>query len=440
MSDAHPTRRRFLVAAGSAAAFLAMPGRALAGDDDDPPAMKMDAGGDDGSAMDHADHAGHGSKMKMEMDPLADRFPRRVDGAPISPPPATVGRQMGRVVTLGQPALGYELDGKVKVFTLVAQPVELTITAGTTEGARERLVIPPEWQRFGPRPTVPKECLTWGYNGMCPGPTIEATEGDRVRVVLRNELPEPTSIHWHGLELPFSEDGASGYHAFEARRPLLPGQTEEYEFDLIQSGTLLYHTGFNVMKQEGMGLGGFFIIHPRDEARKPDHDFAFLLQQWTFAPGNPNPNINAMEPSFATFNGKTAPDVDMMRVAQGDRVRIRIGNLSLLPHPIHIHGHVFTVVGTTGGPSPESARWREVTVNVAPGQTRDIELVAWNPGTWRMHCHVLHHLMNQMPDMPMGIAPAEGMFTHLHVEPKDAGYDPRRRDASWTYPREEERH
>ena len=345
---------------------------------------------------------------------------------------------MGRVVTPGIPPLGYRMDGNVKVFELIAQPVEVVITEQNSDEHSHAPTIPEGHQGFQPRVSQSKTMFAWGYNGNCPGPTLEATEGDRVRIILRNELPEPTSIHWHGFELPFSQDGASGYHSFEARRPVLPGKTEVYEFDLIQSGTLLYHTGFNVMKQEALGLGGAFVIHPRRRERNIDQDFALVLQQWTFQPGNPNPNINAMDPSFATFNGKTAPSSPQLVVQQGDRVRIRFANLSLLYHPIHIHGHVFEIVGTTGGPIPAGARWRDVTVTIGPGETRDIELVAWNPGTWRMHCHVLRHIMNQMPDEPMGIAPHEGMFTHLKVIPHARGYDPRSLKAPWEYPPKQE--
>ena len=379
---------------------------------------------------------GHETQHRMHMDPLVDRFPRRNPDISPSVPPRLTGHQMGRVLTPSVPALGYHLDGKVKVFELIAQPVETDIVEQASVAHTHHLNAPQGYERFQPRPSQPKTMLAWGYNGSCPGPTLEATEGDRVRIVLRNELPEPTSIHWHGFELPFSQDGASGYHPFEARRPVLPGQTEVYEFDLIQSGTLMYHTGFNVMKQEALGLGGMFVVHPRRPERGIDQDFALLIQQWTFQPGNPNPDINAMEPSFATFNGKTAPTFPDLEVNQGDRVRLRFANLSLMFHPIHLHGYVFEVVGTTGGPLSRSARWKDVTVTIGPGETRDIELVAWNPGAWRMHCHVLHHIMNQMPNQPMGIAPHEGMFTHLKVNPQDPDYDPRSPEAPWTYPQE----
>lgn len=357
-----------------------------------------------------------------------DNFPRIEPGRVYSPPPSTMGEQMGRVQSLNLPALGYEMDGDVKVFRLTAQPVRVPLTRGMKLDA---LNIPTGYERFKPRPSYPKDMVAWGYNGGTPGPTIEATEGDLVRIIVRNELPEPTSVHWHGVLLPFAQDGAAGYAPFQAHLPILPGEERAYEFQLIQHGTCMYHAGFNPMKQEGMGLGGMFVIHPRDEKDPPDHDFSVLLQQYDLVAGSENPNITSMEAKFATMNGRTAPDIEWMRVKQGDRVRIRLGNLSLMTHPIHLHGYTFKLVGSTGAPIPPSAQYEDVTVAIAPGQVRDIELVAWNPGTWRFHCHILHHIMNAMTDLPMGIAPAEGMFTHLHVEPKQANYDARSADAPW---------
>lgn len=377
------------------------------------------------------------SNTSSGMDLTQDQFPRIEAGREYSPP-SLMGKQMGTVNTLSQPPLGYEMDGDVKVFKLIAQPVRVPITKGTTEAERANLRIQGPYKKFSSRPTYPKDMIAWGYNGICPGPTLEAIEGDRVRIILKNETPEPTSIHWHGFELPYAQDGAAGYHRFNAHLPVLPGDTREYEFTLYQSGTLLYHTGFNVMKQDGLGLSGLFVIHPKNPPHKIDKDFAILLQTWNFSPGNPNPDITNMDVSFATFNGKTAPDIEMMNVNQGERVRIRIGNLSLSPHPIHLHGYTFNIVGTTGGPIKESAQWPEATVNVPPGTTRDIEFIAWNPGTWRFHCHVLHHIMNAMTDMPMGIAPDEGMFTHLNVIPKEPNYDPKDPNSPWQPPTTEE--
>ncbi|MEC4680462.1 MAG: multicopper oxidase domain-containing protein, partial [Nitrospirota bacterium] len=175
------------------------------------------------------------------------------------------------------------------------------------------------------------------------------------------------------------------------------------------------------------GLGGLVVIHPKDEKNKPDREFAIMLQEWTFSPGNPNPNLASMDFNWFTFNGKSAPSIDIMRIKQGQRVRIRLGNLSMQSHPIHIHGYAWKVVGTEGGPIPESAQWLGATINVPPGTTRDVEFVAWNPGIWRFHCHKLHHIMNAMADRPMGIMPHGGMFTLVHVEPKDP-------NTKWTHP------
>ncbi|MBW2148082.1 MAG: copper oxidase [Deltaproteobacteria bacterium] len=332
---------------------------------------------------------------------------------PISPPPPLTGRQMGRVHTLNVPPLGYEMDGDVKVFTLIAQPVKRLLTDGRMPD--DSLIK--AWNRFTggmQHMNQPKEVKLWGYNGSVPGPTIEAVEGDRIRVILKNELPEPTSIHWHGLEVPNEMDGAGGV----TQPPTPPGGTFVYEFTLHQVGTYMYHTGFNMMKQDGMGLGGFVVIHPRRPARRIDKDFAIMLQAFAIQPGNDRPNLVTMDFNWFTFNAKVAPDVEVMTVRQGDRVRIRLANLTMSSHPIHIHGHTWKVVGTEGGPIPEAAQWPGSTVNVPPGTTRDVEFVAFNPGVWRFHCHKLHHIINAHADIPMGIMPHGGMFTFFHVIPR----------------------
>jgi FtsP/CotA-like multicopper oxidase with cupredoxin domain len=321
---------------------------------------------------------------------------------------------MGQVHTLNVPPLGYKREGNVKVFTLIAQPVKRVFTEGRM----------PEWPfidasaRFtgGMHHAVhPKVVKLWGYNRSMPGPTIEAVEGDRVRVLLKNELPEPTSIHWHGLEVPNEMDGAGGV----TQPPVPPGSTFVYEFTLHQVGTYMYHTGFNMMKQDGMGLGGFFVIHPKKPKHRIDKDVAIMLQAFALLPGNDRPNLVTMDFNWFTFNGKVAPDIEVMTVREGSRVRIRFGNLTMSSHPIHVHGHTWKVVGTEGGPIPDSAQWPGNTINVPPGTTRDVEFIASNPGVWRMHCHKLHHIINAHADIPMGIMPHGGMFTFLHVIPKN---------------------
>lgn len=365
------------------------------------------------TAAKHQHHQQHQQRTQQQL---------RIDNRrQYSPPPELMGKQMGVVNTLGAPPIGYRLDGDVKVFELIAQPVEHRFTDGHPTNQH----IIPMLNRFHGMPHHPHahSGLVWGYNGHSPGPTIEVNEGDRMRVIFKNELPEPSSIHWHGLEVPNAQDGAGGH-----TEPVTqPGETHIYEFTLYQSGTFLYHTGFNVMKQDALGLSGLVVVHPKNETNKPDKEFAILLQEWRFEPGNPNPNIASMDFNWFTFNGKAAPSIPAMKVKQGERVRIRIGNLSMQSHPIHIHGYTWNVVGTEGGPIPESAQWPGATVNVPPGTTRDVEFIAWNPGLWRFHCHRLHHIMNAMAEMPMGVHPHGGMFTFLQVEPRDP-------KASWQHP------
>lgn len=350
--------------------------------------------------------------------------PRIEEGKDYASPPTLMGTQMGRVHTINVPPLGYELDGAIKVFTLIAQPFMHEFTDGQP---MDQSIIPIMNRFSGEMASqmihTSQKGLVWGYNGSVPGPTLEVTEGDRIRVILINELPEPTSIHWHGLEIPNRQDGAGGV----TEPPTPPGGTHVYEFTLYQHGTFMYHTGFNVMKQDALGLGGLLVVHPKNPRSQPNKEFAIMLQEWTFAPGNPNPNISSMDFNWFTFNGKAAPSIDSLRLQQGERVRIRFGNLSMQSHPIHIHGYSWRVVGTEGGPIPESAQWRGSTINVPPGTTRDVEFIAWNPGIWRMHCHRLHHVMNAMADAPMGIMPHGGMFTLVHVKPTDP-------DAEWHHP------
>jgi len=348
----------------------------------------------------------------------------------ISPPPPLMGRQMGRVHTPNVLPLGYEIDGNVKVFTLIVQPVEKYIHDG----------IPSEnslWYKFHekkgmspdmfPAMFLSKKIKGWGFNGSIPGPTIEVFEGDRVRINVKNEIPEPTSIHWHGIELPNEMDGVGGL----TQPPIMPGKTFVYEFTLYQNGTFFYHSAFNEMKQVGMGLGGAFVIHPKKEKSKIDKDFVIVMNEWKLLPGNENPDVTSTNPDWFTFNGKAAPSTEILEVNQGDRVRIRFINFSNQnDHPIHIHGHTWWVVGTESGPIPKSAQWPGNTVDVPAGSSRDVEFIAWNPGHWQLHCHKLHHIMNAEVDMPMGVMPMGGLVTILNVIPRD-------KKAKWRHPGEE---
>ncbi len=276
-------------------------------------------------------------------------------------------------------------------YTPVVTPNGSTLPWKMVNGVKEfRLVVEKVKREFAPGMVV--NCL--GYNGQTPGPTIEAVEGDRVRFLVTNKLSEPTTIHWHGLFLPNGMDGVGGL----TQPHIPPGKTFVYEFPLRQDGTFMYHTHSDEMLQMAMGLMGMFIIHPRTlENPRIDRDFCIMLHAWDIDPGtyavNPAEMLNF---NMWTFNSRIFPGIDPLVVRLGDRVRIRIGNLSMTSHPIHIHGYAMTVTGTDGGWLPSSAQWPEVTVDIPVGAMRSVEFIADQPGDWALHCHKSHHTMNAM--------------------------------------------
>ena len=274
-----------------------------------------------------------------------------------------------RVITPNGRTLPYKMKNGVKEFHLKAEPVI---------------------QEFAPGMSV--KC--WGYNGSTPGPTIEAVEGDRVRILVTNKLPEHTTIHWHGIFLPNGMDGVGGLN----QPHIKPGETYVYEFTLRQHGTFMYHPHADEMLQIAVGMMGFFVIHPKDpEDPKIDRDFAIMLHTWAVHPGTYRPDPAVMlDFNMFTFNSKIFPATDHLIVKTGDRVRIRLANLSMDEHPIHIHGHSMWVTATDGGKIPPSARWPETTILVPVGATRDVEFIADAPGDWAFHCHKSHHTMNAM--------------------------------------------
>jgi hypothetical protein len=235
---------------------------------------------------------------------------------------------------------------------------------------------------------------TWGYNGSTPGPTIEVVEGDRVRLVVENRLPEETAIHWHGIEVPFAMDGVPGL----IQDPIAPGASYTYEFTLHQHGTFFYHS--HMPMQEMMGMIGLFVVHPRRPyAPRCQRDFGLILQEWAILPNNPTPNTLAMEFNWLTLNGKAGPATTPLLVRRGERVRIRFVNLGMDHHPMHIHGNTWVVTGTEGGRIPEPAWVPGNTVLVGVAQARDVEFEARHPGDWMLHCHLPHHMMNHMASM-----------------------------------------
>ena len=285
---------------------------------------------------------------------------------PLLPPN---GRPYHPVVTLNGWSLPWRMKEGVKEFHLVAEPVLREIAPGMV-------------------------AKMWGYNGQSPGPTIEVVEGDRVRIFVTNKLPEHTSVHWHGQILPSGMDGVSGV----SQPAIQPGKTFVYEFVAKHAGTFMYHPHADEMTQMAMGMMGFWVTHPKDPRQHVvDRDFVFLLSSYDIEPGSMVPKVNTMTDfNIWTFNSRAFPGIDPLVVRQGDRVRIRAGNLTMTNHPMHIHGHRFEVTGTDGGWVPPTARWPEVTTDVAVGQMRAIEFIADNPGDWAFHCHKSHHTMNAM--------------------------------------------
>ena len=273
------------------------------------------------------------------------------------------------VETPDVPKLPWKLENGVKVFELSADVVKTQLLPG-------------------------REMFGWGYNNSVPGPTIEVNEHDRVKFVFRNNLPESTTIHWHGLEVPPEMDGPP----FISQPPVEPGGLFIYEFTVHQNGTFFYHSHGSM--QQMMGMVGLFIIHPK-ERHTPhcDRDFGLILQEFALLPNNLVPNSLAMEFNWLTMNGKAGPATTPMLVKEGERVRIRMVNIGMDHHPMHIHGNQFSVTGTEGGRIPETAWFPGNTVLVGVAQARDIEFDAVHPGEWMLHCHLPHHMMNQMVSM-----------------------------------------
>ncbi len=288
------------------------------------------------------------------------------------------------VQTPDLPKLEYALDDGVKVFNLRAEVVECELMPKTHMGPARKM-------------------NAWGYNGSVPGPMIEVVEGDRVRVIFENRLPEPTTIHWHGLEVPIEMDGTP----YISQPPVEPGGVFIYEFTVNQNGTFFYHS--HGAMQEMIGMIGLFVIHPKvPHTPRVDKDYGFILQEWALLPNNNTPNTLAMEFNWLTINGKAAPATTPLIVKQGERVRIRLVNLGMDHHPIHLHGAQFYVTGTEGGRIPESAWYPGNTVLVGVAQARDIEFEAKYAGDWMLHCHLPHHMMNQMVSMVGPMAMSRG--------------------------------
>ena len=289
----------------------------------------------------------------------------------ISPNKLKETSEYNPVVTLNGWTLPYRMNGDFKEFHLVAEPVVRELAPGMNANL-------------------------WGYNGQSPGPTIEVVEGDKVRIFLTNKLPEHTSIHWHGQRLPNGMDGVAGLNQLAVS----PGKTFVYEFEAKRPGTFMYHPHADEMTQMAMGMMGFWVTHPKKEhpwINKVDRDYCILLNAFDIVPGSETPKIMTMlDFNLWAWNSRIFPGISPLIARKNDRVRVRIGNLTMTNHPIHVHGIEFEVTGTDGGPTRPESRWKEVTSDIAVGQMRQIEFIADEEGDWAMHCHKSHHSMNAM--------------------------------------------
>ncbi len=332
-------------------------------------AKKMDHSGHDMGAMNMKKPAVSGKAGQYTIPTSNDFYARSVDNWD-NWEPGMPGRDYTPVVIPNGAALPFKVVDGVKIFQMDVREVMHEFAPGL-------------------------KAVCWGYNGMLPGPVIEAVEGDKIRIYVTNRLNAKTSVHWHGLILPSGMDGVGGL----SHRKMDPGETFKYEWTINQHGTFMYHSHTDTMTQEGMGLTGMFIVHPRrPKEPRPDRDFVLMMNEFDIKPGTYRPDPNVFSGyNTLTLNGRCFPGTAPLVAKKGDKVKLRVGNLSAMDHhPLHMHGHAFQVTETDGGVIPPERRWPETTVLVTVGQTRAVELIADNPGDWAMHCHMTHHTMNQM--------------------------------------------
>jgi manganese oxidase len=345
-----------------------------------------------------AQHSGHGAAPTAT--PTSAHSGHNMGGATATPTAAghdmssmgsddaSSGHSMEAISSEGVPAateniggqlLDYTLDGDVKVFELVALPVLWEIAPGVTATA-------------------------WTYNGTVPGPMIRVTEGDKVRVVVKNELPQATTIHWHGILVPNTMDGVPGM----TQDAIAVGETFTYEFVANPAGSFMYHSHFAGDVQVGLGLYAPFIIDPKEPTQPPpDVDVTLMISEWRVVNGETFAAMPmaGMEPNYFTLNGKAFPGTETINVKKGQRVRLRFMGIGQFIHPMHLHGMPFKIVATDGYPVPEVAQLTKDTIAVAPGERYDIEFIANETGQWMVHCHILHHTTND------GVEPGGLMLT-----------------------------
>jgi len=272
----------------------------------------------------------------------------------LAPAPSGGVRAVARDV-YGPKDLEYRMEGDTKVFELTAAPVDWEVQPGKTVKA-------------------------WGYNGQLPGPTIRVTEGDHVRIIVHNRLPEHHTVHWHGLLVPNAMDGVGGL----SQRAIMPGEDFTYEFIIPSTpGTFMYHSHMDDLEQVRKGLYGAFIVLPKTPDVVYDQERLVLLSD--------------IEGNYLV-NGKSFPGTEAWEVKHGQTVLIRLINISALEgHPMHLHGHFMQLIAQDGVPLGAASHTLN-TVWMAPGTTADaVAVMNADGGTWLFHCHILSHVMGPDP-------------------------------------------
>jgi FtsP/CotA-like multicopper oxidase with cupredoxin domain len=278
----------------------------------------------------------------------------------------------------GDQELAPRMEGDVKVFDLDVAPVRWNILPDVAVDG-------------------------YAVNGQIPGPRLHLRQGDRVRINVRNHLPEPTTMHWHGLILPNQMDGPGDI----TQAPIQPGEVYAYEFQLEQHGTYFYHPHYKPDRQQALGIYGAIIVDPANQADEvaADHDHVIQLQEWLFREGLTYPAMpmDGGQPNYFTINGKAYPATETVSMKVGETIKLRfIGTNNGFVHPMHVHGGPFTVVARDGETLPQSARFEADTVNVGPGQRYDVIWQARRPGKWLVHCHISHHTTNNNAEQKGG--------------------------------------
>jgi len=316
-------------------------------------------------AMDHGSHNGH------DMAPLN----------PATMPQAATDRMGGTQLE------STDIDG-LRIFNLTAGELAWPLNDKVTVAA-------------------------YAYNGQVPGPMIRVKAGEKIRINFTNNLKEPTTIHWHGVDVPIEMDGVPGV----SQEPVKPGASFTYEFTVPNTpGSFFYHTHVMADKQQALGLSGAFIIDPAVPPRTKqwDSEYTLMLGEWTVKDGGnvPSMPMEGMFPNYFTINGKSWPGGQALQAKVGERVLLRVVNAGSFAHPIHLHGAPFKIIATDGHPVPTAAQLTKDTVLIGPGERYDLLWTPNRPGSWMVHCHINHHTMDNDQADGMG-----GMMLPIEVAP-----------------------